>query len=454
MIRLCQTLGFLSTIVGLLVGVTPMAKAAGLNQCRGVTAEWVCDGTIPVLKVETDSPDADDIAFSVLVDGGSDTSAPVDMGGREITRVPGLSTAAPMSLGFLGTSITSPQDGPCCFFSLQIAPPAPGFCAPEGENLEQDGTDEATTANEAKTDFAVKLDLAPQCPIGAVGNQCSGEITLTHTGTPLRATIPFTLLTSDQNVTALDISGPLACSTLDAGNTFCQVPSELPQNGPMSMSINLETKPVYSPTWVEICAALNAPTDITAQIKLVQTALGVLGFYTGEPDGKVGPKTRLAVTRFATQNGIATDDPLSAGLLALLGLNAFIDANQTNNMACARTLLEPSERPVCDPLTTVAKGAECQCRYARMFEKQGGTSCQCIRGTEFKAGRGCLFPERAPTDGPGNTPDDSPRPKTCDATTTVRRGNDCVCRFQGMVQTSATTCACRSGRVPGGEGCL
>ena len=44
---------------------------------------------------------------------------------------------------------------------------------------------------------------------------------------------------------------------------------------------------------------------------------------------------------------------------------------------------------------------------------------------------------------------------SCDARTTVRRGDDCACRYSGMRKVNASRCVCRTGLPPiKGVGCV
>ncbi|MFB3920025.1 MAG: peptidoglycan-binding protein [Candidatus Velamenicoccus archaeovorus] len=45
----------------------------------------------------------------------------------------------------------------------------------------------------------------------------------------------------------------------------------------------------------------------TPDEKGIQTALKDLGFYQGEIDGKIGPKTKAAIREFQQKNGLVTD---------------------------------------------------------------------------------------------------------------------------------------------------
>jgi len=64
------------------------------------------------------------------------------------------------------------------------------------------------------------------------------------------------------------------------------------------------------------------------------------------------------------------------------------------------------------------------------------TACVCPRGL-VRRGNTCV------------------KPVACDPRTTVRKGNACVCRYNRMHKTSATTCACNRGfRLIPGRGCV
>ncbi|HYM32373.1 MAG TPA: SEL1-like repeat protein [Candidatus Cybelea sp.] len=57
-------------------------------------------------------------------------------------------------------------------------------------------------------------------------------------------------------------------------------------------------------------------------IRYVQTVLGRLGFDPGPPDGVLGPRTKLAITQYRSQNGASGDEVLNQDLVDRLRADA------------------------------------------------------------------------------------------------------------------------------------
>ncbi len=77
------------------------------------------------------------------------------------------------------------------------------------------------------------------------------------------------------------------------------------------------TTPATTPT-VEAPAQTLKPGDTGSQVKILQQALGKLGFSAGKPDGDYGPSTQAAVERFQVSKGLAED-----GIVGPTTLNAL-----------------------------------------------------------------------------------------------------------------------------------
>jgi len=78
-----------------------------------------------------------------------------------------------------------------------------------------------------------------------------------------------------------------------------------------SSSLNPQLPPLKS-TFVSAGPATNETSDSFASkekpdIKSIQQALKNAGFYKGKIDGKIGPKTRLAIKAFQKNNGLKVD---------------------------------------------------------------------------------------------------------------------------------------------------
>lgn len=56
-------------------------------------------------------------------------------------------------------------------------------------------------------------------------------------------------------------------------------------------------------------------------VKKVQQALNDAGYDCGTPDGKAGPKTAEAVTRYQTDKGLDVTGTIDQALVSALGIN-------------------------------------------------------------------------------------------------------------------------------------
>jgi His-Xaa-Ser repeat protein HxsA len=62
--------------------------------------------------------------------------------------------------------------------------------------------------------------------------------------------------------------------------------------------------------------------DRATLIMRVQLALRMLGYYTGSPDGVMGPLTRSAIKRYRGEKGLGTSDVIDVLILNSLGISA------------------------------------------------------------------------------------------------------------------------------------
>ncbi len=143
-----------------------------------------------------------------------------------------------------------------------------------------------------------------------------------------------------------------------------------------------------------------------------------------------------------------------------------VEIRVVNRVSCTQA------PPKCDPKTTRSGGGECICRYPGMTHRQGvENACSCPTGTSLVAGKGCLTPRQACTE-PGHwngltcttcergatwnsRTNRCERKLICEPTSTRSEDGECLCRYDGMTQTSPTRCICAQGStlVPG-RGCV
>lgn len=124
------------------------------------------------------------------------------------------------------------------------------------------------------------------------------------------------------------------CSTLramgpnqaDSQKAVEQQPVEPPAAGPASESpaLTSQSETPASPTGVSEApagAAMNSKNSLTsAEVRQVQERLKAAGFDPGPIDGIVGPKTRAAVIKYQTSNGLAKTGSLDEETVETLGL--------------------------------------------------------------------------------------------------------------------------------------
>ncbi|HEY0301200.1 MAG TPA: DUF5979 domain-containing protein, partial [Rhizomicrobium sp.] len=146
-----------------------------------------------------------------------------------------------------------------------------------------------------------------------------------------------------------------------------------------------------------------------------------------------------------------------------------VELRVVNRASCSQTDGPPLK---CDPKTTRSAGGECICRYPGMTHRQGvETACGCPTGTSLVAGKGCLTPRQACAE-PGHwnglacmtcergatwnpRTNRCERKVICEPSSTRSEGGECVCRYDGMTQTSPNRCICPQGStLEPGRGCV
>ena len=390
----------------LLLLIAPVgALADALSPCPAPTLSYTCEGGVPALTITRSSRGAAlDLKLASTQSGGTLGKALMSMpSGQNVLRQP--LTEVPETSQEIAI-VGSDKDGACCISTTTLAPPPSNFCAPDTDTLEEVEKADVLPPQDRPFDIALSLDLEPTCPFNAAQHTCSGTLNIAVTGTPT-GLLPLTLEIDPNQGLDTVLSGPLTCYDLGNGSQFCRAPAETIGEG-LTLPIQLSATPSFAKRTAQICASIALPSDKRAQIRLVQTALQALEYDPGVIDGQSGPSTRAAVRSLAARFDLSIDDPLDPAFLALLGLGPYNDADASNNQACATTVLPPRPRP-------------------KIVNE----------------------PRKKPTSTPSK-PEviyDDPTP-VCDPQTTVLRGGQCACRYEGMIRFNATTCVCQNGRAP------
>jgi peptidoglycan hydrolase-like protein with peptidoglycan-binding domain len=99
---------------------------------------------------------------------------------------------------------------------------------------------------------------------------------------------------------------PITLESLGAANTPAQVTPDL-----KAQEVNVPPAPVVTTSAKELMPlppqGPYKPTDIE-----IQTALKNAGFYAGNIDGKIGPKSKKAIEDFQSANGLKVDGKVGA----------------------------------------------------------------------------------------------------------------------------------------------
>jgi peptidoglycan hydrolase-like protein with peptidoglycan-binding domain len=81
--------------------------------------------------------------------------------------------------------------------------------------------------------------------------------------------------------------------------------------------VNTEAGPLVDSAAAVADPVVSGVSDTPDEIS-IQKALKNLGLYSGEIDGKVGPKTQQAIVEFQTRNGLVADGKVGAKTWAVL----------------------------------------------------------------------------------------------------------------------------------------
>lgn len=140
--------------------------------------------------------------------------------------------------------------------------------------------------------------------------------------------------------------------------------------------------------------------DPTTLVRAVQTELARHGFYDGEADGRLGPKTTAAIRRFEQASGRPQTGIVSQGLLAaLLGGTSAPSGIATITPAPRPTAIPPSSKPTgttaeVDPVAAAIRaaegGAEAKPRHAPASPKATQTA-SAESGTATPGGAGMVM---------------------------------------------------------------
>lgn len=89
-------------------------------------------------------------------------------------------------------------------------------------------------------------------------------------------------------------------------------------------------------------AAADSGAIYRAQVKQVQAALNAAGYTAGPADGALGPKSRAAISRYQSANGLAATGDVNAELLASLGIDN--GEQPATSQASATTISQTKEQ--------------------------------------------------------------------------------------------------------------
>jgi peptidoglycan hydrolase-like protein with peptidoglycan-binding domain len=264
-----------------------------------------------------------------------------------------------------------------------------------------DGEVDETTSSRQSVDTVPELTLT-KSPLGdcIVNEQsqtysCDFALTVENAGSePFDG--PLNLLDafgspSPRNVGGITGDGWQCLTASGVDEVSCLAPDmPLEAGASTTVEMSLTLPGARNGSAFENCVSFALPNNSVLQAKILQTLLNDMGIDVGTVDGAVGPNTLAGIAEFQRQEGLPETGEVSEELLQALGLNA-----PAGEQTCVSVNLPPMPEPplTCDPSTTVLIDGACECRFSRMMQTSV-SSCSCISGTEFDAGRGCIRPER------------------------------------------------------------
>ncbi|KAG1648495.1 hypothetical protein GQR58_029786 [Nymphon striatum] len=217
----------------------------------------------------------------------------------------------------------------------------------------------------------------------------------------------------------------------------------------------------------ENCAAIGMGDSDFQRATIVQSVMQRLDIDGGPVDGAPGPKTRQGVRILQERLGLEPTGQIDETLFAALGVPA-VDAEA---QSCVTAELPPIPMPVVTCKPGQKKNSKGQCYTPEVVCRDGqvkNSKGQCYTPKKDEP-RACAAGQKRNSKGQCYTPKKTcpkgqklnsknqcytPRP-TCDAKSTVRRGDGCACRYRGMTKVTASRCVCSNGSpiVPG-AGCI
>ncbi|WP_417267611.1 peptidoglycan-binding domain-containing protein [Celeribacter baekdonensis] len=190
------------------------------------------------------------------------------------------------------------------------------------------------------------------------------------------------------------------------------------------------------------CATVGVTENRVQRVALIQKVMNDRGLKAGPVDGKPGQKTYTALAQLRRDLGLPIGREFDDALFNALGL----PLQKAGGESCVVAKLPAMPAPPlqCDGVTTVQKGESCACRYDDMRPRTA-TSCQCVSGFQFVAGKGCVEKD-IPTPKPVPTPTPPTDALDCDLRSTYKRGDICACIDpKNAKNISVTQCGCTNG---------
>ncbi|MCD7111025.1 peptidoglycan-binding protein [Rhizobium sp. DKSPLA3] len=144
-----------------------------------------------------------------------------------------------------------------------------------------------------------------------------------------------------------------------------QVPAEALPTGERTASVPAADTLATLPGEPEPRPDATPDLDPARLVRAVQAELARHGFYDGEADGRLGPKTTAAIRRFEQANGLPQTGIVSQGLLTALQGGASASSGIATIMPAPRpTAIPPAHKPAArttteiDPIAAAIRAAE------------------------------------------------------------------------------------------------
>lgn len=298
--------------------------------------------------------------------------------------------------------------------------------------------DEVPPLTILRSELSVEKTMPEACSVnrGAQTYTCLFELSVSNKGNapysgPLSV---IDTITDGAKPVRIEQSGAadLACLSGRSNGATCMSSSlEIAPNASTAVQLKMVIAGLRDGGTMTNCATFGLPEDPVQIVKLAQQAMQNAGLDVGKIDGAFGPRSRRTLKALQDQLGLPQTGEIDDTLFAALGFKAQDAAAPS----CVTADLPPMPRPVVVKCTAgERKNSAGQCYTPKVRD--------CPAGQKMNS-RGKCYVVDVPT-GP-----------TCDARTTVARGDECACRYRGMRKVSATKCACSSGLPPvRGVGCV